>query len=480
MPEGSPAARELGGNGAFGAGAKRAVHFRCAAGARCSRRCSIVTQGGQAFGTHVDNAIRQVTGTPHRIRTDLSATLFFTNPEEYDGGELVVEDTYRHAQRQASRRSPDSVSRDQPASRAAGDARGAPGFLFLDSKHGSRRRRAHAAVRSGHRHSTAQSGKHQPPLPCNSPASITTWCAAGRRSKHMTIRRVLFWLHLTAGCIGGAVILLMSVTGVLLTYEKEMTAWADRGFQVAAGGERLPVETLLDKIRELRHALPSNFTLRSDPAAPAMATFGRDSVVYANSYTGEILGEGSKNVRTFFQTITSWHRWLGVEGSGRPARSRYHSACNFAFLFLVLSGFYLWLPRKWSRSSARAVALYRGGLSGKARDFNWHNVTGIWCFAPLVLIVAAGVVMSYPWANALVYRAAGSAVPVQQGNGNGGGREGRPAQEIKLGGLNELWAQAERQVPGWQSISLRVPARIAHHLRSLSTQETAFEPDPRD
>ena len=51
-------------------------------------------QGGHAFGNHVDNAIRQVTGTPHRIRTDLSATLFLAGPEEYDGGELVVEDTY--------------------------------------------------------------------------------------------------------------------------------------------------------------------------------------------------------------------------------------------------------------------------------------------------------------------------------------------------------------------------------------------------
>jgi PKHD-type hydroxylase len=51
-------------------------------------------QGGQAFGTHVDNAIRPVTGTPHRIRTDLSATLFFSAPEEYDGGELIIEDTY--------------------------------------------------------------------------------------------------------------------------------------------------------------------------------------------------------------------------------------------------------------------------------------------------------------------------------------------------------------------------------------------------
>jgi len=51
-------------------------------------------QGGQSFGNHVDNAVRQVTGTPYRIRTDLSATLFFNPPEDYEGGELLVEDTY--------------------------------------------------------------------------------------------------------------------------------------------------------------------------------------------------------------------------------------------------------------------------------------------------------------------------------------------------------------------------------------------------
>jgi PKHD-type hydroxylase len=51
-------------------------------------------EGGQSFGSHVDNAIRQISGTGHRIRTDLSATLFLSAPEEYDGGELLVEDTY--------------------------------------------------------------------------------------------------------------------------------------------------------------------------------------------------------------------------------------------------------------------------------------------------------------------------------------------------------------------------------------------------
>lgn len=49
---------------------------------------------GQSFGNHVDNAIRQVPGTLHRVRTDLSATLFLSQPDEYEGGELLIEDTF--------------------------------------------------------------------------------------------------------------------------------------------------------------------------------------------------------------------------------------------------------------------------------------------------------------------------------------------------------------------------------------------------
>jgi len=51
-------------------------------------------EGGQNFGNHVDNAIRPVRGSDFRIRTDLSATLFLAEPDTYDGGELVIDDTY--------------------------------------------------------------------------------------------------------------------------------------------------------------------------------------------------------------------------------------------------------------------------------------------------------------------------------------------------------------------------------------------------
>lgn len=51
-------------------------------------------ENGGHYGNHIDSAILSVPGTPHRIRSDLSATLFFSEPDEYDGGELVIEDTY--------------------------------------------------------------------------------------------------------------------------------------------------------------------------------------------------------------------------------------------------------------------------------------------------------------------------------------------------------------------------------------------------
>ncbi|BET68266.1 Fe2+-dependent dioxygenase [Opitutales bacterium ASA1] len=50
--------------------------------------------GGEQFGTHVDGSIRTIPGTDKRLRTDLSCTFFFAGPEEYDGGELIIEDTY--------------------------------------------------------------------------------------------------------------------------------------------------------------------------------------------------------------------------------------------------------------------------------------------------------------------------------------------------------------------------------------------------
>ncbi len=93
IPAGHPVARELGERILTALG-RHPLFLSAALPLRVFPPLFNRYSGGQSFGTHVDNAIRQVPGTPHRIRTDLSATLFFADPSEYDGGELCVEDSY--------------------------------------------------------------------------------------------------------------------------------------------------------------------------------------------------------------------------------------------------------------------------------------------------------------------------------------------------------------------------------------------------
>lgn len=295
------------------------------------------------------------------------------------------------------------------------------------------------------------------------------------------MRKAFFWLHLCAGLAAGAVILVMSVTGVLLTYERQITEWAD-GHQVvppAPGAARLDVEALTARVFEARGSWPSSIGLRADPAAPASFAFGRGVTVFADPYTGEVLGQGSPTARAFFRTVTDWHRWLGATGERRGAARAVTGAANLAFLFLVLSGLYLWWPASLTPRRLRPITLFTSGLKGKARDFNWHNVFGFWSALPLVFVVASGVVISYPWANAFVQRLAGGA-PDQGGARPAGPRGEAPVPPRPLSGLDRAWARAEAEVPGWQSVTARVPtAPGAPWVFNVDTSTGARRPDTR-
>jgi uncharacterized iron-regulated membrane protein len=277
------------------------------------------------------------------------------------------------------------------------------------------------------------------------------------------LRQVVFWCHLAAGVVAGLVILNMCVTGVLLTYQRQVTEWADRrGYNVAPpreGAPRLGVEALVAGARIPQPAAPpTSVTLYSDAAAPAALALPGGRTLFVNPYTGEALGEGSTGVRAFFRTVTDWHRWIGAVGEMRAAGRAVTGASNLIFLFIVASGFYLWWPRRWTRNSLRAVTWFRRGQGGKARDFNWHNVIGFWSALPLFVVVLSGVVISYTWASNLVYRVAGEEPPAQQQRPAPPAGQQQPggATPAPLGGLDALWVRAERQVEGWRSITLQL------------------------
>ena len=297
------------------------------------------------------------------------------------------------------------------------------------------------------------------------------------------LRKVFFWCHLACGVAAGVVIFIMSVTGALLAYEKQMVLWAEtRSFNIAppsADAPRLSVESLLAKAQEVEpQAAFTGVTVRAGANSPVALAAGQRTL-YVDPYDGRILGETSPGVRRFFRVVTDWHRTLALSGEQRTTGKAITGASNLAFLFIVASGIYLWWPKSWTRKQLRNVTLFNWDLRGKPRDFNWHNTIGFWSAIPLFFVVLGATVISYPWASDLAYRVVGEAPPPRQrppaaaqgpqggpggpGPERGGpGRGGRPGggerPRPSLAGLDNLWPKAEQQVAGWRSINLRIPA----------------------
>jgi uncharacterized iron-regulated membrane protein len=276
-------------------------------------------------------------------------------------------------------------------------------------------------------------------------------------------RSILFWSHLVAGLAAGVIVLIMSVTGVALTYQRQMQYWADAGaYRMPPPSDAtplLPPSELVARLRQTDPALtPVSFAWRRDPVEPvAAAVTGK--TLYLNPYTGDIHGEArGARTRAFFSSMVGWHRWLAMEGDRRATGRGITGAANLLFLFLVLSGIYLWVPRIWRWIQFKQVLWFRGGLPSKARDFNWHNVIGIWTAIPLAIVVYSGVVISYSWAGNMVYRVMGEAPPAPAARAATATTPARAATPAAPTTLDGYFTRALSQDADWNILTLRWPA----------------------
>ena len=297
------------------------------------------------------------------------------------------------------------------------------------------------------------------------------------------LRKGIFWVHLVCGVLAGLVILMMSVTGVLLTYERQILAWSDSRHyraQPPAGQERVPLDDLL--AASLGSGFePSSVSVSAEEDAPLLLRQGRAERRTMNPYTGEIYPPGSARLEAFFGGVLRWHRWFDAGNERRGLARAITGASNLAFLFLVLSGLYLWLPAiyRWSTLRLR-LWFHPNAKSGKARDFNWHHVFGFWMALPLVVIIATAAVFNYSWANGLVYRLAGEEVP-QRGRGSParGGQSDAPAALNRDIALEDALQAAMLQSTGWRTLTLELPRGDSYRVEVQVDRGTGGQPHKR-
>ncbi len=236
----------------------------------------------------------------------------------------------------------------------------------------------------------------------------------------MKVRPFIFWPHLIAGVLAGIIILMMSVTGVLLTYERQIISSVENGYldKSATDAEALSADELL-AVAKRSNPNTQQFTLRysSDPSSVIRISAGRTNNLLVDPYRGKILHKGQTSIAKFFGTVTQIHRWFAMTGESRATGRAITAYSNLLFLFVLCSGIYLWLPRVWNRAIVKTKVLFNPKVkTGKARDYNWHHVFSFWSVIPLFFMVTTASVFYFPWANDLVFGTFGEDPPERRRN----------------------------------------------------------------
>ena len=277
----------------------------------------------------------------------------------------------------------------------------------------------------------------------------------------MSFRRIIFWAHLIVGVATGLVIFALALTGVLLTYEMQFKAAFDPSVEPAVGQTQvLSADEILQIAKPAFPGQTTTLNFYSDTSKPVSVSAGRHDSKLINQYDGSFIESESNPTEGFFGFMENIHRNLAM--GFNSVGGDIVKISNVAFLFIIFSGAYLWLPRKWKWPFLKQKIFFQKMPTSKARDFNWHHVFSFWVIIPLVAVVGSGAVLSYQWASNAVFAVAGLEAPQGRGQGkgmwaksSGGGASELPVDQLVS--FQSILDKAKGVESGWNSISIIVP-----------------------
>ncbi len=285
------------------------------------------------------------------------------------------------------------------------------------------------------------------------------------------LRKTLFWIHLVAGLAAALPLVAMALTGILLSFEHQIVEVARTDRPANAVGTRLPLDTVIARAAGADASRVSAVSWDARPGSLVELRLGREEVLRADPVTGELLGR-TTGLEKAMATIERLHRWLGSREIGGKVTGVSVLLC----LVLAASGLFLWWPR--SLRALRNVVWPRRGLVGKARDWQWHNAVGALVLPGFAVLCLTGTVMSWKWAEGLLYAAAGSEAPRQEarpkpensgkpasGRSDGGRARGDGGEMRPTGNGSDrnwqTWADSllARAPAGWASVRIAPPSK---------------------
>ncbi|QHS61035.1 PepSY-associated TM helix domain-containing protein [Chitinophaga agri] len=252
---------------------------------------------------------------------------------------------------------------------------------------------------------------------------------ASRKKGPSWRKKLNAWLHLWLGLASGIIVLIVSVTGCLFVFQKEISEWVhhDTMFVTPLPQATLPVSVLQEKAQT---ALGKEFPIKGTYAYQdrdrawefmtyaqgdehAWTIFGTTAyykIAYVNPYTGAVTTV--RDMKKDFFVIVKYMHWslLLNDKVGQPIVGW----STFIFVILLITGLILWWPKKWNKKSREQS--FKIKWSGKFKRINYdlHNVLGFYAMTVALVIALTGMVWAFKWFQTTVYVVASRSVTPPQ------------------------------------------------------------------
>ena len=232
-------------------------------------------------------------------------------------------------------------------------------------------------------------------------------------SRVMTVRKLFKKLHLWLSLPFGLIIMTTCLTGALLVFEKEITALVQHeSVAYVPDQEPLPLSVLLERVaRETPDSVQiTSVTIPSDfrRAYTVGLSKPRRAGVLVDPYTGKIVGQSGR--LPFFTTVRELHRWLldsmKPDSEGIFWGRVIVGTSTLLFVFILLTGLFLWWPKKLKGVGKRLKISLRQGRQRLFTDL--HTVGGVYVFVLLLAMAMTGLTWSFEWYRTGFYKVFGA------------------------------------------------------------------------
>lgn len=277
------------------------------------------------------------------------------------------------------------------------------------------------------------------------------------------------WLHLWLGLASGIVVFIVSVTGCLFTFQKEISEWVHHDIMFVQPQQQatLPISTLMDNAQramgpEKKINYITTFTDK-DRAWEFMAYQAGDpkaityfggvkyyEAVFMNPYTGELVGHHDFKY-DFFAVVKMIHWSLLLNGD---IGQQIVGWSVFVFVILLITGLILWWPKKWTKATREQSFKVKWKASFKRVNYDLHNVLGFYAMAIALVLALTGMVWSFKWFQNTVYVVASRSItpPAHKNGASDTTLVGTPQK-----GLDIAFETVRRDMPAVRRIGLSAP-----------------------